>query len=551
VSSAFPWGELGITRTSEAATIRRAYADRLKAMDAELDADAFARLRSARDAALRQAKMSAPRPEPEPETTEASDTAYAVPWSAAAPAVAGTGEASPPGGAALPGLSIADPFSTPVLAGMPDNIKPVQRPDARLRGLLLGSGEDAAPLSEAEEEEARACLRAILVDAAAGNLARHNAAEAWLADLMMQSWPRCAPVLEEVVQAFGWGRLAGKLGESKAIAFLNARLAGYLFQRDVQLPDHPFHKAWSELSKPGRAGMKRYLRRRLYPLKRQVAGLLAQINKNYPEIESFLDPQRVASWEESLSAPRGRWLLHLRWPVIAIVIVTRIWLLSGDFAQESPSHNTRPAPDHLASVIPHKTIVEDKAVQDAFGPGKTLAWLRQHQPDLADWMDGLPFSTNAALATDSMIRETRWRAHIVSWNEGGRTLEAFMHTRAGLMTAALSSGQPGCKEFLQTGGLPASVHVPAPIRAEEQRLNAKLAETGKLSRQPEPGPTTAKVPGILMMKVMAMTGFSHDRVARALQAPAAEGDRCIVDAALIRATLSWHGPEKVPILRTL
>lgn len=46
------WKVLGIARTPEVAAIRRAYADRLRAMDVDRDVDGYARLREARDAAL-------------------------------------------------------------------------------------------------------------------------------------------------------------------------------------------------------------------------------------------------------------------------------------------------------------------------------------------------------------------------------------------------------------------------------------------------------------------------------------------------------------------
>ncbi|OYZ36689.1 MAG: hypothetical protein B7Y31_10020, partial [Novosphingobium sp. 16-62-11] len=53
------WRILGIAKTPELGAIRRAYAERLKAMDIDKDVDGYARLREARDAALRWARMQA------------------------------------------------------------------------------------------------------------------------------------------------------------------------------------------------------------------------------------------------------------------------------------------------------------------------------------------------------------------------------------------------------------------------------------------------------------------------------------------------------------
>lgn len=62
------WQELGIAPTSDRAGIRRAYANRLKAMGPERDPAAFQRLRTAYESALRDAgERVEPPPQPRPE----------------------------------------------------------------------------------------------------------------------------------------------------------------------------------------------------------------------------------------------------------------------------------------------------------------------------------------------------------------------------------------------------------------------------------------------------------------------------------------------------
>jgi hypothetical protein len=72
-----PWLELGIAPTADRQAIRRAYAARLKAIDAERDAPAFLRLRAAFEAALRGAALYT-----EPPPTRQNDLAEAAELSA-------------------------------------------------------------------------------------------------------------------------------------------------------------------------------------------------------------------------------------------------------------------------------------------------------------------------------------------------------------------------------------------------------------------------------------------------------------------------------------
>jgi hypothetical protein len=56
------WEELGIEPTLDAKAIRRAYAERLKSIDADADIDAFQRLRRAYEMALASAMHNQARP---------------------------------------------------------------------------------------------------------------------------------------------------------------------------------------------------------------------------------------------------------------------------------------------------------------------------------------------------------------------------------------------------------------------------------------------------------------------------------------------------------
>jgi hypothetical protein len=587
VRRAFPWAVLGIAPTADIAAIRRAYAVHLKAMDPDLDADAYAQLRQARDAALRQARAKVSTDAAAGDEAETlhgdapSGSAEIVRWPYAAPEVVIAGSAylpavtvatpsadddyrrlaegfSPTDPSTTGDLQIGKVFGAPVLSGgtQAEDLRPVQRPDARLSALLLAA---ETPLSAADEDEARTCLREVLGDAAAGNLARHNAAEAWLSELLARSWPRCAPLLEEAATAMGWTNSAGRLGESKAVAFLNHRLAGYLFQRDVQQPSHPFHQAWVELSRPARAGPIRLVPLRVNPLKQQIRDLLQLIQRQFPEIESFLDPQRVASWETAMPTGRhyvfrvGRhYTFRIRWLGIAAFVAFRLLIALSQCTPQPQTPSTSPASQFAAD--PRMTLALDSAISSAFGQGKTMAWLRARQPDLADrisaqaWPPGYD-PANLGYLIARVEREVRRRVDIAARTATGADLDDAMRVRAGLIDTARGAGGPACTEFLATGFLPDTIEPPAKLRSQEQALAAHLVELGKLTDQPPPPPARVKVPGKLVEQVIVATGLSHDRVVKALTGTSIDQDRCVVEDSLLKATLAWHGKDRTAILR--
>lgn len=76
------WEQLGIEPTSDAKTVRRAYAQRLRAIGGDHDSGAFKNLRAAYEQALRQCEFAArrqARAAPQPELAAAASTAPAQP----------------------------------------------------------------------------------------------------------------------------------------------------------------------------------------------------------------------------------------------------------------------------------------------------------------------------------------------------------------------------------------------------------------------------------------------------------------------------------------
>lgn len=564
MSPGFPWGELGLARGADAAAIRKAYAGRLKAMDVDADPDAYARLRQARDAALRQARQAPANPALPDLASLDPAPAGPVAWPLAGAAIlgAGAGDLQVPlpdapgpcapvsaGRAAMGGdgaaIRMAWPFAPPVLAVEDASVRPVQRPEARLYALLLGTGaEDARPFTADEEAEAHACLQAILDIAAHGSLARHDAIETWLADVLARSWPRCAPLLEEVAVVLGWHQHAGQLGESRQVAFLTARLAGYLFQRDVLSPTHPHHAAWMELTREGEAG----LMRRLTFRPARITALLVHVRQNFPELEDCLNETRVQSWFRQES---GSWWSNWYVPVAMLGVRLLLSLWHPDEAPPPPA----PPPYEAQTQSPQVVARMAQVVTATFGPGHTVDWLETHQRELAQTI-----ATNLRMHSQGVKADrgeeeiaaniVRTRGYFAARLAGGAELDQAMRQRLAVLDRLAGDAQ-ACDAFLRKGDVPPGLSLPEATRAAAQRLATAQAQDGRLIPPQGFGPTTATVPGILVGRVARETGLDDARLSAAMQGKGSPADHCAVSRALIRATLKWKGKEHQSILLTL
>lgn len=124
----------------------------------------------------------------------------------------------------------------------------------RLLAILYPDGEASeVAMTFAEMEEGLEALAILTARAEEADLSEHDAIDGALADLFSRTWPRSAPFVEPAAEAFHWLDEAGSIEERWALRFLNQRLKGMRFHEKVQTPGHPLHKAWIELSRPGRA----------------------------------------------------------------------------------------------------------------------------------------------------------------------------------------------------------------------------------------------------------------------------------------------------------
>jgi len=578
-----PWSILGIGMTADVSAIRKAYAERLKAMDVDGDVEGFAQLRQARDHALRIARKMAAVPDAGDQGDVAEDGAEAeadgedaafgpaaeapLRWTYAAPELRGEWSggdlAARPGepdqsamlgrmawaaaaaregvsGAGIP-LTTIDPFTAPFLPGNHAadealGLRPGESPAERLSILLDPEGPAAGePLTEAEVRQAMRALRKILDDAAQAQITRAQQIEDWLAEVLARGWPRSAPLLEDANTAFGWEREWAAHDARPGVAFLGARLRGYRFQQNVLQPGHRYHSAWKELVRPGVARTLRIMRG---PSQSDVEGLLRGIRNNFPELETHFAPERVASWESGNPLVPGLLVL------LGLIVLGVLLMLASSPASHGPSleRKTRDA--------------MEAAVSEVFGEEHDPAWLWDKQPELAGLLNTLAHDVlenggHRSTVVRNAVEIVRGRSYLNSRALSDGDLDTAMRLRLSQLNAARLESNATCIKVRNTGVLGGAIPIGIDMRTRERAFAAHLAEAGKLGKPQDHGERSALVPAPLIDQVVAATGLSREAVKLAMSGKSGDAVGCAVTIALLERTLAWDGENRREILMTL
>lgn len=547
----FPWSRLGIDPTSDKAAIRKAYADVLRSINPDEDIAGFADLRRARDQALWLADQGE-RAEQRAEEDEGElyglggldddgdDAGLSWDDDADEDGFWDIAPAFTPGDRPAPTVP---PELTPELTEAQQR---AQEAWEQLLWVLYPGGEPSeTAVSHREYEIGLTALGVLTARAEEADLEEHDALDGALADLFARTWPRSAPFVEPANEAFRWLDESGSLEERPALRFLNQRLKGMRFHDKVQQPDHPLNKAWTELSRPGRAGMMDRLRvGRL-----DVHKLLLGIRERYPELESYLDPQRVASWEgagagsaEGVSGA-GRGLAGSVLFVILFFALIRAMVALGGTDSDTPSDRSLPPP--VAVVSPSAAEI-DASVKDVFGAGTDMAKVREADPVFADQFALAIRNAGTSGEANAFVRNKALQASEIA--KFGDLVRLAELKRIWLSAAIKSPAQ--CKN-VQSGdftSIPLVLDKPQAIRERElleQLLWAKL-----LSHRATNRATSFSIPGWAIEKMIKKSGLGIDELTAALKDPD-HPKRCLVDLTLAEVILEEPGRVSAEVLRAL
>lgn len=535
MSRHFPWTTLGIDATQDTAAIRKAYANVLRGLNVDEDIAGYAALRRARDEALWLAAQGEREDEGdyglgglgglEDEGTDV-DADYDGDWEDAP----GNHRPEPLHDAPAPELSEAQAQARDAWQALTDLLYP-----------------DGAPSDEsvtyAEMEAGLAHLAVLLDHAGAADLAEHNALDHALADVFANTWPRSAPFVEPANAALHWLDEAGSLEERPALMFLNARLKGMRFHEKVEQSDHPLHKAWKELARPGSASVIDRLR-----IKRlEVDKLLTGVRQHYPELESYLDPQRVASWEgTSAGYGVGDTGPKVVRGVVILLLVLAVPRLIAQFTDPRPDGSAAPIAA-LIDVGPSDAEV-DTAVADIFGAGVDMNGARAADPVFADQLrnafNAAPFSDNSPLA---FARRKALEAGEVADFD---TLIARAELRRLWLTAAARQPAGVCQNVLVGDFTTIPLELNDTERIRESTLLRKLLDAGVLSHQAKGESFSYTVPGWMVSELIDRSGLSDADVRKAMD-DGTDANRCKVDGVLLDLVIANPGRVSAELLKAV
>ena len=522
----FPWDRLGIDETSDTGAIRKAYADALRATNVDEDIAGYADLRRARDHALWLTAQSHRAEEDEgdlglgdldeDDDQDADDDWLDDDYDDDLWDLRASGYRP-------------DPFAVAPDPALGEAEKAAQAAWQKLTGILYPEGEASEEaVTLGEMQAGLGALDVLITRAEESDIAEHDALDGALADLFARTWPRSAPFVEPANTAFRWLDEAGSIEERPALMFLNQRLKGMRFHEKVQQPDHPLHKAWAELSRPGRASIWDRLRVKRLDADKLIVG----IRKNFPELEAHLDPERVASWDAARPKENAPGLVPriIRGIFIFLLVLGLPRLIAQCTERE----------DGGAPPIVMLSAAEvDARVAEIFGSGTGMAAVKADDPKFAAELLVALNRPDIVLPINLVRLKALGAAEVAP----RPALEARAELKAIWLTAAKAKSAQICRMAVDGDMRALTLDLGEKDRAREQELLRQLLTSKVLSHIPKGGETRYAIPGWLVGDTLKRSGLSQEKLKAALTDPGSP-DRCEAETALAQAIRA--SAQKVP-----
>ena len=521
----FPWTVLAIGQTTDTTAIRRAYAERLKAMDLDRQIAEYDMLRRARDEALRLAANPAGQEdgfglgslddeEIAATVTDDNDADDGFEWEICAADLMAEEVTSP--------ADVSARAEGPPRDAIPDGW-------TELAAILFPDGlpsEEALTFGEAEDAEA--ALARLIASAETRDLEHHAAIDHNLAEMLAGAWPRSAPVVDMASNAFHWLEEAGGLDERPALRFLNARTKGMRFHDAVLVKEHPLHKAWIELSTPGKVTWFRKMKTK----HEDITDLLAIIRSRFPELESLLDAERIQSWETPSSDMVSR---GVQWLFIAFLVIQALRFCAFGGEGIDPEGVEDGAETARLEAM-------DTASKTAFGA--TYSWVRTADEDVASAFEASLGPVSGATLYGDPRAFVRQRLLAARQRLAFVDLVQVQTVHLGWLKSAWEKGEGVCKAVLDGSFSAGDPGVTQDSLEKEQALARRLLEGGFLRGSAPTGEQSFSIPPWLGEAALRDSGLPADTFAAALQDPA-HASRCAVEIALLDNALK--APSRVPI----
>ncbi len=490
------WATLDLDPTTDRTAIRRAYAARLKAMDVDADPAGFAALRAARDQALAHAADPAPVAEPafDPEPQDDLAPSPSPP--------------TPPDDEASKAAARIDAI------------------DAHYRALraLLFVDDDAPPTAD-ELAAIDHHGRALLADPRLEQVDFATDAERWFAGILAASVPRSDPLLEPAAQAFGWIDRRDDyalLPEAQAIV---ERIGATRFAALVADPGHRHHKAWVELTRDD-AG-----RHHWRTSSTDVRDLLTTVRQRYPDVEGWMNPERVARWSKPAGdGPR----IRMRFWVVLIVLVIAARIATAFLSQ--PPRDKLDV-DYVAQKLTGRDLSEVRAINPGLATD-IIAAVANAGPKPGQDADPTAGSTAIAMVATKRLRAGMPRVPDPLLLQLTRfDLDAMRAVRSKAPAAC-----PAASVAMDDAALPQSLR-----DRRRELLRAVMLHTSSLP--PLHIRTRFGVPKPIITDVAKRTGWSIPTIRQTLRDDGDKAARCTLEIALREAGLATQNAMGLQLLR--
>ncbi len=379
---------LGIDPVADRKTIRQAYAARLKAMDIETHPDDYARLRDARDAALRYAEGAAVA---DIDALHSSHDLLVDTELEAASTLAGDTDTD-----TVADLAADDDTMD---AGEAEALRDELARDTNLiAGILDTAHQEERWLREDEHHEIARTWDHFVANPLLEHVGFLAQGSEILADMLAYNLPQSDLLIEPAALFFGW-TTADELAANPALASVLDRRRDLGFARELDQPSHPLHRAWKELRKPANDRSSRGW----LVSTAKVQELLTLVRTRHPTLEYSMDSWRVGLWDRKGAGSR-RTIFFAVWMVLVIAH------LGLRYLQTDPAP-TASASERVVTTQPLRSSEEEwRTLASDLGLEEDPAGVRDRNPALYAWF------------------ERDWANAAAQW----RTLDAY---RAGIRNA--------------------------------------------------------------------------------------------------------------------